>query len=172
MVNAYKMKESLEVSEIASKEVKKYLESLEITTGVISVEKNKKYQNQDIDFLWFYKKDGIEHMKKIEVKADRYSHTGNFFIETVSNIKKNTPGCFIYSKADYFFYYFIDTKELNIIPLLKARSWFLNNIHNFKKAKTSTVVGNGRYYSWGRLVPKDIMRQALGNITIKNLKVM
>lgn len=157
-VQAHKWNEVRKVEKIASNEIKNYLESLPETIRVLSVENDKAFQKMDVDFLWVYQKNGIVEIKKIEVKGDTYSHTGNLFFETVSNISKNTPGCFIYSKADFFYYYFIDTRELNILPLNETRNWFKKNIRRFPKKKTSTILNNGdRYYSWGRLISKSIL---------------
>lgn len=159
-VQTHNWKDVQKVEKIASSEIKKYLESLPQTIRVLSVENDKAFQKMDVDFLWVFQKNGIVEIKKIEVKGDTYSHTGNLFFETVSNISKNTPGCFIYSKADYFYYYFIDTRELNILPLAETRKWFVENIRRFPKKKTSTILNNGdRYYSWGRLINKTILEK-------------
>ena len=102
-------------------------------------------------------------MKKVEIKGDRYAHTGNFFIETVSNREKNTPGCFMYTEADFIYYYFVDTKELNVMPVEKSRNWFVKNMHKFEEKMLSTKVGDVGYYtSLGRLVPKKVMRNEVG----------
>ena len=161
-VNGYKWLDVQKIEKIATSEVRKYLEGLPETIRVISVENDKAFQSMDIDFLWVYIKNGVVEIKKIEVKGDTYSNTGNFFLETVSNKKKNTPGCFIYSKADFFYYYFVDTRELNVIPLAETRKWFIKNIHSFPKKDTSTILNNGeRYYSCGRLVHKTKIDKAI-----------
>jgi hypothetical protein len=157
------MDKTLEVSKIASKAVEEYLKNLKETVSVINVEDDKRFQKQDVDLLWVYILNNKEYFKKIEVKGDRYSHTGNFFIETMSNIERNNPGCFMYTEADFIYYYFIDTKEVNIIPVKRWREWFISNKERFTRKKLSTAVGNGaRYTSEGRLVPKVLMRKEVG----------
>lgn len=157
------MKPMLEIAKQASKDIEKYLRNMPETIAVINVEEDKRYQKKDIDLLWVYIQKGKTIIKKIEIKGDRYSHTGNFFIETVSNREKGTPGCFMYTEADYIFYYFVDTKELNAIPVEKARDWFKKNLNRFEEKFLSTKVGNVGYYtSSGRLVPKNVMRKEVG----------
>lgn len=157
------MKETMEVASVASAEIEAYLRSKKETVNVINVENDKQYQKKDIDLIWRVNVNGKERDVYIEIKGDRYSHTGNFFIETISNREKNTPGCFMYTEADYIFYYFMDTKELNIMPVKKSRDWFIKNIDRFSEKFLSTKVGNGAFYtSAGRLVPKEIMKKELG----------
>lgn len=159
------MESTLKVGKKASEDIEKYLQSIEETIAVINVEEDKYFQKQDVDLLWIYRGNKKEYMKKIEVKGDRYAHTGNFFIETHSNREKGTPGCFMYTEADYLFYYFIDTNELNIMHVEKSRRWFKENMHRFEEKLLSTKVGNVGYYtSAGRLVPKRVMRKEAGVI--------
>lgn len=159
-MNQYEMNPMLEIGQIASKEVEKYLRSLKETVEVINVEDNKHFQKKDIDLLWIYILNNEEYMKRIEVKGDRYAHTGNFFIETMSNRERNNPGCFMYTEADYLYYYFIDSRELNVMPVKESREWFIKNMHRFEEKFLSTKVGDiGYYTSSGRLVPKEIMRR-------------
>lgn len=152
------MKETLTVAKVASKEIEHFLRNKKETIEVINVEDDDIYRKKDIDLIWKYKIDNKIYERTIEIKGDRYSHTGNFFIETKSNIEKGTPGCFLYTEADMIFYYFIDTKELNIIPMKSAKKWFVKNMHRFKEKFLSTKVYGDIYYtSSGRLVPKKIM---------------
>lgn len=162
-LNEYEMKPMLEIAQKASSEIEKYLNSMSETIAVINVEDDKDFQKQDVDLLWIHKGSNTEYMRKVEIKGDRYYKTGNFFLETESNREKGTPGCFLYTEADYIFYYFIDTRELNVIPVQKSRKWFMDNIHRFEEKLLSTKVGEVGYYtSAGRLVPKKIMREELG----------
>lgn len=162
-MNQYEMKPMLDIAKQASQDIEKYLRSLEETVEVVNVENDKRFQKKDIDLLWIYIVRGKEYMKKIEIKGDRYAHTGNFFIETVSNREKNTPGCFMYTEADYIYYYFVDNNELNVIPVEKSREWFIENMYRFEEKMLSTKVGDVGYYtSLGRLVPKKVMREEIG----------
>ncbi|WCK57291.1 hypothetical protein PP175_29310 (plasmid) [Aneurinibacillus sp. Ricciae_BoGa-3] len=137
------------------------------TLRVIDVEEDKDFQKKDIDLLWIYKHKGAELMKRVEVKVDRYDKTGNYFIETVSNCTKNTPGCFLYTEADVLFYYFPGSKELNVLPMAEAREWFLKNQHKFKEITLSTTGwDNVLYESKGKLVPKKMMNEMVEGVRV------
>lgn len=170
-MNNYSMKETLNVANLASEEIENFLLNIENTIDVINVEDDKYFQKKDIDLLWIKKnKKNRKVVRKIEIKGDRYHYTGNFFIETISNANKCSPGCFLYSEADYFFYYFIYTKELYILPLEKTRNWFLKNQYRFELKKLSTSVeGKGIIYkSYGKTVPiKIVLKEVEGVKLIK-----
>lgn len=169
-MNQYGFAPMLKIGKIAVKEVEKYLKSLKETIEVINVEDDKEYQKKDIDLIWRYMANGRKYEQKIEVKGDRYHHTGNIFIETVSNRERNNPGCFMYSEADYIFYYFVETRELYIIPLAETREWLKQNIHRFEEKFLSTKVGNYTYYtSAGRLVPRNILRDEVKGVKYKTI---
>ncbi|MEW6499503.1 MAG: hypothetical protein AB1589_44625, partial [Cyanobacteriota bacterium] len=59
----------------------------------------------------------------VEVKGDRWNRTNNFFFETHSNLEKGTMGCFLYTEADWLFYYFVNTRLLYKLPMPKTRDW-------------------------------------------------
>lgn len=48
----------------------------------------------------------------------------------------------MYTEADYIYYYFVNTRELNRIPVKKTRKWFQKNEYKYKfqKRETSTSV--------------------------------
>lgn len=157
MGNRYSMQEQLEMAKRASTDIEAFLRSLPYTLGVINVEDDKDYQKIDVDLLWVYKWRNQELLKKVEIKGDRYYWTGNYFIETISNKERNNPGCFMYTEADYLFYYFADTKELNVMPMPDARKWFLQHTNEFQIITLSTTDKNKTkvlYTSEGKLVPK------------------
>jgi hypothetical protein len=159
------------IAENASEEIETFLLSLPDTVKVVNVEKDRNYQSLDIDLLWYVRsrKTGKIIKKTVEIKGDRYYHTGNYFFETVSNTTKNTPGCFLITEADFVFYYFVDQKELHILPTEETRKWFLDNLHRFKEAKTSTSSSKGLLYtSLGRKVPRHIVRKHCG-ITVLDI---
>lgn len=161
------MESTLEVADIGFRDVNLFLCAMPETIAVINVEKDKHFQRKDIDLIWVYKYKNSEYMKRVEIKADRYSQTGNYFIETVSNQTKDTKGCFLYTEADFLFYYFVDTKELNVIPMPLAKEWFLANQDRFIEKELSTLVGKGSYVTKGRLVPKKTL-----NKEVKGVKVI
>ncbi|MEZ5334929.1 MAG: hypothetical protein R2741_06700 [Methanolobus sp.] len=148
-------------------DIEKYLNRLPETIRVVNVEENEKYRAQDIDLIWLRKGDSGYHETLIEVKADYQEKTGNYFIETISNDKKDTPGCFMYTEANYVYYYFFNIKELHILPMPSSKEWFIANMDRFKEMRTSTRI-NGKiaYYTIGRLVPKEEMQKEVDGIQV------
>lgn len=151
-MNRYSVKDTFAVAEKGIRDIEAFLESFPASLSIINVEKHDAFQKKDIDLLWVYLDKDIEKMKRIEAKIDRYT-SGNFFFETVSNEQKETPGCFLYTEADYLFYYFLELKELYILPVSEVRSWFLENQSRFKEVALSTSVGQDFYTSKGCIVP-------------------
>ena len=170
-VKTYNFNDANNIASQASEEITTFLLSLPTTVKVVNVEKNKLYQNVDIDLIWYVRsqKTGEIVKKTIEVKGDTYL-SKNYFFETVSNTSKNTPGCFLVTESDFLFYYFIKTKELHIMPTNEVRDWFLDNQHKFYEATTSTSGPNKYLYSTkGRKVPKKIA-QINCKITVIDIK--
>lgn len=102
--------------------------------GFSDVRDDKKYQEDDIDFV-VYRKDGSSFT--VEAKADTYK-TGNVFLETAVNsfaigeddkllrfgkyqkaIAKHSKG-WLYKEADYIFYYFIETRQIYVFERMAA----------------------------------------------------
>lgn len=171
MRKKYSMKEANNVAKRASREIEEYLLSLDVTIDVRNVEEDPYYREKDIDLIWYRNQNGKKLTTMIEIKGDRYYYTGNYFLETISNKSKQTPGCFMYTEADYVFYYFIEEKELHILPMPLSRNWFMTNINRFKERETSTPVGNNDYYiTVGRLVNRQLMQNEVPGIKVISLK--
>jgi len=166
-MNKYSVKDTFAVADAAFLEIEAFLLGKKETLAVINVESNKDYRKKNIDLIWVYIKDGKEETRRIEIKGDRYSHTGNVFLETVSNESKNTPGCILYTEADYIFYYFMDSKELLLIPVLMMREWFVDNMDRFTEKRLGTHVNNDVYYTRGRLVPKNVLKNEVPGVISK-----
>ena len=144
------MQERNVVAHRAAQEIENWLKKNPKTLAVINVENLIQYQAIDIDIIW----KTINREIKIEIKGDTYSGDKNFFLETFSNKEKNTAGCFLYTQADYVFYYFVKPKKLFIFGMPQTREWFLEHIHKFREVETQTAIGNNQYYTTvGRLVP-------------------
>lgn len=158
----YSMQETLTVADEGAVIIEDFLNSYPASISVINVEKDKRYQTLDIDFLWVIKElEKKETVKRIELKVDRYT-SANFFFETHSNLTKQTPGCFMYTEADYLFYYFIEKEELYVLPVEPVRQWFLANLDRFEEKHLQTKRESGAvlYGSSGRLVPiKTLMAE-------------
>lgn len=160
------MEETLQVAKDASRLLTFWLLRQDNVESVKNVEDDREYQRKDIDLL-VYMKDGTE--LKVEVKADRKYNTGNFFIETVSNLNRNTPGCFLYTEADIMFYYFVGQGWLYSIPVKAFQRWIDKNIHKYPVKRTSTVGQRGQYESEGRIVPRRVLVKEIPSIKLYDL---
>lgn len=154
MTRRISMSQGLQVAQQATADLEQWLRSQPQTQQVQNVETDPQYQTIDIDLLWWL----TDHRcYQIEIKGDRWHHTGNFFFETTSNREKGTPGCFLYTQADLLFYYFVIPKSLYILPMPTTRDWFLANQARFNERTTTTPVGTQHYTTVGRLVPIKIV---------------
>ncbi|MEW6496374.1 MAG: hypothetical protein AB1589_28200 [Cyanobacteriota bacterium] len=146
---SYSMNDGLEVASQAAADIDAWLCAQPETISVINVEDDPTFQSRDIDLIWTTQKGEV----LVEVKGDRWNRTNNFFFETHSNLEKGTPGCFLYTEADWLFYYFVNTRLLYKLPMPKTRDWFRITMNRFRERSTTTPVGNSHYTTVGRLVP-------------------
>ena len=167
-VTMHGFKDKLKLADKACIEVTKCLES--IGYKVINVEGDKEYQKKDIDIL--IEKSGIKLSG--EIKGDSY-YPRNFYIEEISNVGKNTPGCLLYTESDYIFYYYIKYKELYIINTKEFQEWYSENKDSGKlkeiSSKVVTPVGGGYYESYGRTLNINILMRDLDEKSIKRVKL-
>lgn len=152
---SYSMAEASAVEAEAVEAIVGYLRQRPGTVEVRDVRADPEYRAADVDLLWTWQDQaGQLHTTRLEVKADRWHSTGNFFLETQSNKARDTPGCFLYTQADYLLYYFVGPRLLYILPMPDTRDWFLAHQDRFPERETSTPVGEGeQYLTVGRLVP-------------------
>lgn len=160
------IEESCRVARIAAKEIERWLRSFDETVSVVNVEAQPEYQSLDIDLIWTTRK----RTWKVEIKGDRWHKTGNFFFETDSNRERGTPGCFMYTAADYLFYYFVTPADLYCLPMPITREWFLKNMQRFPRRETTTPVGGGSYTTVGRLVPIRVVLDEVPGVRQANLR--
>jgi hypothetical protein len=167
----YSMNAASSVAVQAAKDLEAYLRNKSETIEVLNVEDDAACRAKDIDLIWTIRRpDGSHAVTTIEIKGDRYYRTGNYFLETVSNEGKNTPGCFLYTQADYIFYYFLEEKELHILPMPATRNWFRQHLHQFREKRTSTPVANGQHYiTVGRLVPRSRLLKEVPGVKVIHL---
>ena len=163
----YTMKENIKRAKQASHDIEKWLNNFDSITNIRNVENIKEFQKKDIDLLF---KTQTGKITSVEIKGDTYHKTGNFFFETKSNVGKDTPGCFMYTEADYLFYYFIVPKTLYILPMPETREWFVNNKLKFRKSYTKTAVKGRHYKTEGRLVQIKTVLREVDNVRKYNLK--
>jgi len=147
--------------------IRRYINSLDFTLDLedVDVETQK---SDDIDFYWIRSNKGKHETITIEVKADtKIAGSGNFAFETISNEIKFTQGCFMRSKADYFYYFALETNELWIFPLDVVRQWFIREMssrpNRFPQFRTHTRIAYNKFYTArGYLVPIVELQQAFG----------
>lgn len=129
------------------------------------------WRDKGVDIILWYKdtQDNI-HKTLIDVKGDTYN-TGNFYFEYYSDEANQTPGCFIKSYADWFYYYFWETELLYCLPLPKVRKWWETNRNRFKDKRTKISSSHGRTWnSCGSCVPIATVLEEIPNIRIIDLK--
>jgi hypothetical protein len=159
------MREAEAVGKLAIRDITRWLKRDADTRKVVNVEAEPEYQAKDIDLLWHTR----ASLVTIEVKADRHDQTGNFFFETVSNKAAGTPGCFLYTEADFVYYYFVGPKKLYILPMPATRDWFAANLKNFKEVATTTPVRGGSYTTVGRLVKIERVLNAVSGVRVMDV---
>ena len=166
-MRSYTMEDATRVAKLAAEHIEEWLRKRAAMLEVLNVEDDPIYRLKDIDLIYKHRENNIEVTTTIEIKGDRYHYTGNYFFETVSNEQKNTPGCFMYSEAEYLFYYFVDQRELHIIPLRMAREWFETRMNEFEEKKPETKLPHGAHYNTvGRLVPRKRLQEAIDGIKV------
>lgn len=158
----YSFSQGLNVTNRGTQEILDWMKRRKETVKIQNVESDRAYQRHDIDLIWITQ----ANVNLIEIKVDRYAQTGNFFFETLSNREKNTPGCFMYTKATLLFYYFLETKMLYALPMPEVRDWFIERQTLFPERSTTTPIrnGTGYYTTVGRLVPIIKIVQAVPTI--------
>lgn len=123
-----------------------------------------RFQHRGVDLLWEHV-DGT--VVGVEVKGDRQPKRPNYFLELVSNLEKDTPGCFLYSRADLLAYVFLAQRELHLLPLPAVREWFLPVARDYPLKHTRTRTGALQYTTVGAIVPVvDVHRAVPGALRL------
>ena len=125
--------------------------------SIHNVQEEARFQHLGVDLLWEKAPHSIEG---VEIKGDR-SRGKRFFFELASNVEKGTPGCFLYSKADWLVYVFLPLRTLHVLPLVATRAWFLPLAQQFPLQKTHTRTGPIAYTTVGATVPVAMVLKAL-----------
>lgn len=129
-----------------------YLASREPASHVHDVQGDPRFQHRGVDLLW----EVGGRVLGVEVKGDRKPRKDAYFLEVISNLEKQTPGCFLYSEADAFVYVFLSAGEVHHLPLAPARAWFLAQpAGSFPVKHTHTRIGNEHYTTVGAVVPVE-----------------
>ncbi len=123
------------------------------TLFVRNVEDDAEFRRLGIDLLWCVSAATCAVSLAVEVKADRNHHTGNFFFETVSDIERRTPGAFVGSRAEWYFYTFPAIAEIYCLPLYETKEWFNSCRGEFTERMASTQREGREWNTLGQLVP-------------------
>jgi hypothetical protein len=137
-----------------------YLESLAPGSRVHDVQQDPRFQHRGVDLLW--ERDGGQVLG-VEVKGDRQGRRGNYFFELVSNLERDTPGCFLYTASDIYLYAFLDLGEVHHLPMPATREWFLPVAQQYALRHTRTRSGQVSYTTVGAVIPvPDVLRAVPG----------
>jgi hypothetical protein len=161
----YTFNDGEQIAKLAATNIEAWLWSKPETVNVRNIELEPAFQQIDVDLIWVTQNSSY----KVEIKGDRWHKTGNFFFETHSNKEKGTPGCFIYTQADWLFYYFVSLQTLYMLPMPATRDWFITNINRFQERSTRTSVGNSYYTTVGRLVPIAVVMTEVPSVRKEQL---
>ncbi|QAT82934.1 hypothetical protein EJ065_1330 [Corallococcus coralloides] len=132
---------------------------------VHDVQLDPRFQHRGVDLLWELPSGEV---RGIEVKGDRQATRRRYFFELISNLEKDTPGCFLYSGADLMLYVFLTQGELHALPLPRVREWFLPRAKEYALKHAFTQTGAIRYTTVGAVVPvRDVAEGVPGVITVK-----
>ncbi len=127
-----------------------FLTDLEPESRIHDVQNDPRFQHRGVDLLW--DRPGLPVLG-VEVKGDRNARRGNFFFELLSNAEKESPGCFLYSEADWLTYVFLETQTVYALPLDETRAWFRQHAAQYPLKHTQTRTGPVRYTTVGAVVP-------------------
>lgn len=164
----HNFKNSWEASIQGTNIVIEWMKNLPNLIELIDVQNDPFYQKKDIDFI-IKRKPCIEH--HIEIKVDSYFYkSNNIFWETMSNIERNNVGCFMYSQATHFYYYFFPGDVLYIFETTPTRQWFIKNKHRFTKKTLKNKCGNNETYtSIGYIIDRKTFISENNVTVIKNI---
>ena len=138
-----------------------WLLATEPTSRVHDVQDDPRFQHRGVDLLWELP---TGEVRGIEVKGDRQPRRKRYFFELVSNLERDTPGCFLYSGADLLVYVFLAQGELHVLPLKAVREWFLPRAKSYELRHTFTQTGAIRYTTVGAVVPVKDVQEAVPEV--------
>lgn len=137
-----------------------YLQQIDPSGRVHDVQVDPRFQHRGVDLLW---ERSTGEVLGVEVKGDRRPRATTYFLELVSNVEKDSPGCFLYSTADLLVYVFLACRELHAIPLKDAREWFVPKAKVYPLKSTSTRTGAVKYTTVGAITPvQDLQTEVPG----------
>lgn len=141
-------------ADLAVRLTREHLLESEEGSRVHDVQSDPRFQNRGVDLLW----ETRDALVGVEVKGDRQGHRKRYFFELISNLEKDTPGCFLYSQAKLLAYVFLAERELHLLPMEATRAWFLPRAKSYPLKHTQTTLGPARYTTVGAVVPcKEVL---------------
>lgn len=135
-----------------------YLLAQDAASRIHDVQDDPRFRHRGVDLLW-ERADGA--VLGVEVKGDRQGRRKNYFFELVSNLERDTPGCFLYSSADIFLYVFLCERQVHALPLRATREWFLPLARSFPVKHTRTRAGRESYTTLGAVVPVRLVQASV-----------
>ncbi len=160
MPHGYTMQSVRGAAERAVAVARRFLLAQDAQSDIHDVQADPRFQARGVDLLWATG----EQLLGVEVKGDRQAaRRGHYFFELVSNLEKNTPGCFLYSTADLLLFVVFQRMEVHQLPLPVTRSWFLQCARRYPLRHTTTRLGAEGYTSVGALVAvRDVLLEVPG----------
>lgn len=143
--------------------VLRYLRGLETTRSARDVSRHARYSEKGIDIVLTR---GGRSQTTIDVKGDRYPEV-NFFFETWSVFEEQIPGCFMASEAHEWYYCFLRTRALYVLPMSTCRDWFVamrtaNSLPYGESRVFNDDPEKGKYTTCGYPVPIRLVLRDLG----------
>ena len=160
MAHGYTMQSVRGAADRAVSVARRFLLAQDAASELHDVQADPRFQARGVDFLWATRGE----LLGVEVKGDRQAaRRGTYFFELISNVEKNTPGCFLYSGAHLLLYVFLQRLEVHALPLSAMRTWFLGCATRYPLRHTGTRLGAEGYTTVGALVPvRDVLRGVEG----------
>src|SRR5260370_28091744 len=154
MTRSYSMTGVRGAADRAVELARSYLTRQDSLGQIHDVQEDPRFQERGVDLLW-------ERLRApvlgVEVKGDRQARRGNYFFELISNLERETPGCFLYSSADLLLYVFLSPREVHHLPMPATREWFLARANSFELRSTQSQAGPKRNTTVRVLVPMQLM---------------
>ncbi|MBU8894321.1 hypothetical protein DRW03_11690 [Corallococcus sp. H22C18031201] len=160
MARSFSMRGVQGAADRAVQHARAWLLETEPGSRVHDVQLDPRFQHRGVDLLWELP---TGEVRGIEVKGDRNANRRRYFFELVSNLEKDTPGCFLYSGADLMVYVFLTQGVLHALPLRAVREWFLPRAKDYALKHAFTQTGAIRYTTVGAVVPvRDVAEGVSG----------
>jgi hypothetical protein len=161
MARSFSMRGVMAAADRAVQHARTWLLESEPGSRVHDVQEDPRFQHRGVDLLWELP---TGEVRGIEVKGDRRPRRRNYFFELISNLEKDTPGCFLYSGADLLVYVFLGQGELHVMPMKDVREWFLPRAKAYELKHTFTQTGAIKYTTVGAIVPCRDVREGVTGV--------